>query len=174
MILLDGPQGWRAEVSQHPDMRECERLTRTPGKTGLPTVMKPRSWTRMAEFSIAVFDALQAAGWARFPGACDGDRYAVETFPTHAWRALGLTSLPGRNRRGIVVDRWVSALDRVSSLSWSRFPSHDDLQAAVAGLAGLAMTTRYDAIGFDAQGRPPLQEAGIWREGVIVSPTRRP
>lgn len=79
-------------------MRVCERCTRTPGKTGIPEVVKPASWTRMACFSIEVFDALEGAGWPRFSGTWPLRRAAVETFLTHAWRTLGLDSLPGKSR----------------------------------------------------------------------------
>src|SRR5206468_1499122 len=88
LILLDGPQGWRASSSELEHMRMCERCTQTPGKTGIPGNVKPRTWTRMADFSVKVFDALHAAGWPRFSGVPAG-RLAIETFPTHAWRTLG-------------------------------------------------------------------------------------
>ena len=39
VMLLDGPQGWRANESSLVHLRHCERETRTPGKTGLPGVV---------------------------------------------------------------------------------------------------------------------------------------
>jgi hypothetical protein len=69
VILLDGPQGWRAEQSALVHLRHCEKETRCPGKTGLPGIVKPATWRRMAEFSIAIFDALDARGWPRFTRA---------------------------------------------------------------------------------------------------------
>src|SRR5262245_26298266 len=54
LILVDGPQGWRASSSKFEHMRLCERCTRTPGKTGIPEIVKPQSWTRMVRFSIDV------------------------------------------------------------------------------------------------------------------------
>ena len=96
LILLDGPQGWRADWAPPGHARACETATRTPGKTGLPGVVKPASWTRMADFSIALFDALHAQGWPRIDHTWRGGPAAIESFPTHAWRSLGHPALPGK------------------------------------------------------------------------------
>lgn len=167
LILLDGPQGWRAAESVIPHMRQCERETRTPGKTGVPPVVKPASWTRMVRFSVAVFDSLHDAGWSRFAGKWSGERCAVETFPTHAWRVLGLEPLPAKHRHP-AVDDWVVRLERVVKLRWPRRPSHDELQAVVAGLGGLLLIHRGVAA-CDVRGRAPFDDAGFWREGFILS-----
>jgi hypothetical protein len=168
VIMLDGPQGWRADVSDFEHLRVCERDTRTPGKTGLPGVVKPASWTRMALFSIALFDALHLRGWPRLAHGWSGGRAAAETFPTHAWRRLGYPPLPGKGARVSVSD-WRGYLTERLVTRLPSTVSHDEVQAVVGGLAGLALL----AGGFEAcdvRGTDPFLERGSWREGLIVSP----
>jgi hypothetical protein len=111
-LFLDGPQGWCARTTLQKIMRDCERATRAPGKTGLPGCVKPRSFTRMVEFSIAVFDALHDAGWQRLGHNWCGDRCSIESFPTHAWRNLGLAPLPAKNPQ-LRIERWINILRRI-------------------------------------------------------------
>jgi hypothetical protein len=72
VIFIDGPQGWKHPENGHEYSRTCERLLATPGKTGLPGAVKPASWTRMADFSIRLFDALDYAGYPRLVDASIG------------------------------------------------------------------------------------------------------
>ena len=96
LLLVDGPQAWK-----HPDTglafaRWCEQELRTPAKTGLPGSVKPGSYRPFVEFSIAVFDALTERGWPRLSEKQPphGSRpLAIESFPTGAWRTLGLPAL---------------------------------------------------------------------------------
>lgn len=170
VILADGPQGWQAEDSGSAHARVCERDTRTPGKTGPPGVVKPASWTRMATFSIAFFDALAARGWPRLTRAWTGAPVAVESFPTHAWRCLGLAPLPGKGQR-VALDPWREHLARLEVGGPVTDASHDELQALVAGLGGLQLLHGgWSAC--DVRGIEPRQEAGTWREGYILSPKR--
>lgn len=168
LILLDGPQGWRAEHSDLVHQRRCERLTATPGKTGTVGAVKPRSWTRMALFSIALFDALHARGYPRFRRGWRGEHAAVESFPTHAWRSLGRQPLPGK-ARALDVQPWRQHLAALGVRDLPAQASHDEIQAVVAGLAGLAML-RSGLGSVDVRGEEPRREAGHWREGYIVSP----
>lgn len=168
LILLDGPQGWRAEQSVLVHQRRCEREALAPGKTGLPGIVKPATWTRMAEFSVALFDALYDHGWPRITAAWNGERAAIESFPTHAWRALGLPVMPGRANTPSV-EPWRERLETLGVRGLSDAATHDDLQAVVAGLAGLQLLEN----GFarvDARGCDPHLEGGHWREGWILSP----
>ncbi len=167
LLLLDGPQGWRAERSTLVHLRQCEKEARCPGKTGLPGIVKPATWTRMAEFSIALFDALDALGWPRFTREWRGERAAIESFPTHAWRMLGEPPIPGKSKAGSLA-HWHAALAARGVRGVPREATHDELQAVVAGLAGLALL----AGGIercDVRGGEPFLEGGHWREGVIVS-----
>ena len=170
LILLDGPQGWRAEQSTLLHQRHCERATLAPGKTGLPGIVKPASWTRMALFSIAMFDALDARGWPRFTATWSGAAAAIESFPTQAWRSLGRPAMPGRANTPSIAP-WVRHLQQLGVRGLREEHTHDDVQAVVAGLAGLQLL-EFGHAGVDARGCDPHQELGTWREGWIVCPTR--
>jgi hypothetical protein len=168
VMLLDGPQGWRAGRSALVHQRQCERDTRAPGKTGLPGIVKPATWTRMAEFSVALFDALDSLGWPRLDARWSGGRAAIESFPTQAWRSLGLAALPSRAKTPSL-EPWRQQLLQVGRCEIPEAATHDELQAIVAGLAGVQLLR--DGFGaVDARGCDPQHEAGHWREGWIVSP----
>lgn len=168
VILLDGPQGWRATVSTLVHQRHCERETHTPGKTGPPGLVKPRTWTRMAEFSIALFDALGDRGWPRLCEPWNGERVTAESFPTHAWRSLGYTPLPGRSAT-TTLGPWLEALAGAGVALEPSEVGHDEVQAVVAGLAGISMLSE-GLEACDLRGQQPFVEDGIWREGYILSP----
>lgn len=168
LILLDGPQGWRAERSPLEHLRVCEKATRCPGKTGLPGIVKPATWRRMAEFSIALFDALDARGWPRFTRDWTGERAAIESFPTHAWRMLGHAPIPGKANAGDLAP-WHAALAALGVHGVPRTATHDELQGVVAGLAGVALL-RGGVEACDVRGLNPFRERGDWREGLIASP----
>lgn len=171
LIVLDGPQGWRSTESPRVHQRECEAAVRCPGKTGPPGIVKPRSWTRFAQFSIALFDALAERGWPRFARDWNGDHRAVESFPTHAWRSLGLPALPGKSRKP-TTEQWhrEDDLDRTFGVVITPSPSHDELQAVVAGMAGIDLLAD-GILAVDVHGHDPFVEEGTWREGLIVSPS---
>ena len=152
--------------------RLCERQLSTPGKTGLPGFVKPASWTRMARFSVNLFDALDAHGYGRVKQRNDleGRRLVVESFPTSAWRGLRLPALPGKARAS--ADDVALAFSRLSALlpiSVSRQPSHDELQALIGGLAGLPFRD-YAGVLPTFYGSKPFLLEGIWREGFIINP----
>lgn len=168
LILIDGPQGWRAERSALVHQRTCERLTLTPGKTGPVGVVKPKSWTRMAIFSIALFDALHARGWARYRASWRGGRATIESFPTHAWRSLGRAPMPGKSA-ALDLRPWRSHLEALGLRNLPADATHDEIQAVVAGLAGLALLSSGPE-SVDIRGEEPRREAGEWREGYIISP----
>lgn len=172
-IFLDGPQGWKDPSNGLKHARQCERELATPGKTGLPGVVKPQSWTRMAAFSIDLFNALAASGYPRLEQAEDlrmGRKVAIESFPTSAWRTLGLRPLPGKARTTVAqLTGGFTALAGLVSLVLSRAPSHDELQALVAGLAGLPLLG-HSTFASKLFGVKPTQLEGTWREGFIVNP----
>lgn len=171
LLILDSPQGWSGGTTESVIMRSCERATRTPGKTGLPGCVKPRPFARMVEFSIAVFDFLHVAGWPRLEDCnWSGDHRSIESFPTHAWRTLKHDPLRAKPLDKSEIERWRDKLNEYCPIKWHRLPSHDELQAVVAGLAGILME-RYGAQSCAIDGLPPYMEDGVWREGFIVSPT---
>src|ERR1700755_1957415 len=86
------------------EARGWKRPLFTPGKTGLPGVVKPASWTYMAEFSIQLFGALHDAGFPRLMEPLDlprGTKLAIESFPTSAWRSLKLLPLAGKSKASV-------------------------------------------------------------------------
>lgn len=168
LMLLDGPQGWRAEQSELVHLRHCEKETRAPGKTGLPGVVKPATWTRMAVFCVELFDALHARGWPRFTRGWAGERAAIESFPTHAWRVLGEPVLPAKGKT-VDLTPWVRSL-LSCGVAMPPACTHDELQAVVGGLAGIRLL-QAGLRACDLRGREPVVEAGQWREGYIVSAT---
>lgn len=173
LIMIDGPQGWKSPDNGIEHSRVCERRLGTPGKTGLPGTTKPGNYLGFISFSIDLFDALAERGWPRLETATPGPgMFAVESFPTSAWRSLGLSPLPGKARTTLeVVTSKTAELARMFALDVREVLSHDELQATVAGLAGLGLLGN-PGLGAEAVGVPPFLLEGHWREGFILNPTR--
>ena len=175
LLLVDGPQAWKADDARQPHARECERLLAAPAKTGLPGRVKPAPYTAFVEFSIRLFDALDARGWPRLAGAtlAPGGRAAVESFPFATWRALALPPLPAKRRatRDDVRER-ARLLAARHALALAGEPTHDELQALVVAVGGLALLAggAGGASGARLVGRPPFVHDGHWREGFILLP----
>lgn len=178
LLLLDGPQAWKDDANGFEHARVCERRLNTPAKTGLPRFVKPAAYGSFVRFSVAVYDALANCGWTRLERCddlWDGNRKTlVESFPLSAWKSLGMQAL-GSKRKAKPADI-TAKLDEVQALlplTLADAPTHDELQALVAGLAGIAMEE--GAIGTcDVAGVAPFMRDGSWREGFIVNPTMRP
>jgi hypothetical protein len=174
MILLDGPQAWKSGNNGLAHARVSEQQLNTAAKTGLPGMVKPLTYRPFAEFCLDVYDGLCRRGWRRLetreqPGG-GNDRVLVESYPHAAWKSLGLKPLPAK-RRAQVSDlaEAYAALNALLPFTTNRPPNHDQLQAIVGGLAGLALEER-NAAGARIVGNPPRREEGHWREGFIVLP----
>lgn len=174
VMMLDGPQAWKSSHNGLAYTRLSERQLNTPAKTGLPGLVKPGTYRTFAEFCIDVYDALARRGWRRLatreqPSA-SVERILAESYPFAAWQALGLKPLPSK-RRAHVSDlaETYAALQTVTPFTVNRPPNHDQLQAIVSGLAGLALETRNPGAA-RIVGSPPRREEGHWREGFIVLP----
>jgi hypothetical protein len=173
LILLDGPQGWKDPSNGLTHSRRCERTLNTPAKTGLPGNVKPANYFAFVDFAVHVFDAFHVRGWKRFDPTtwCPGHPAVVESFPLSAWRSLRLPMLPAKSKaRDIDIRRHVELLVGAGLVaSNGPTPTHDELQALVAGLGGLGLiasdTHRYEAVG-----SAPFILDGTWREGYIVNP----
>jgi hypothetical protein len=179
LLCVDGPSAWKSPASALPHARRAERLLNTPGKTGCaPDGVKPRGYLAFTRASIALFEALGARGW-RFPedatavGAPPRVPTMVETFPTAAWRRLGLAALPGRARGAEVVRRALEALRAVVRLDLDAVPTHDQLQAVVGGLAGV-WWLRGEMARVELVGAPPVRGGHGWEEGWILVPAASP
>lgn len=173
-ILIDGPQAWKSAGNGLAHSRRCERQLATPGKTGLPGTSKPNTYIGFIEFSIDLFDELEARGWRRLSADYQPHptvSVAVESFPTSAWRSLGLKPLPAKRRAGKeAVAAKLEEICRLVPLSVDMCLTHDELQALVAGLGGLALACGKHE-GYAVVGAGPVFEDGCWREGFIVNPT---
>jgi uncharacterized protein DUF429 len=166
-IAIDGPQAWKDESNGLVHQRLCERAFATQAKTGPPGLVLPGTQRRFTELSIALFDSLAERGFSRFDAARPGAPAALEVFPTACWRALGAPPLPGKH--GARPEHLARAVEVLRSRFGVRFrgqPTHDELQAAVAGLAGLALEG-HAGLAWRAEGAPASQLGGVWREGVI-------
>lgn len=175
ILFLDGPQGWKDPDSMYPHSRVCERVLNTPAKTGLPGQVKPANYAPFVAFSIEVFDSLQVLGWPRYGGPLSWPQHtAVESFPLSAWRSLGLPILPAKAKatEQDLCNR-LASLKAIFNLDVSEDPNHDELQAIVSGLAGIALL-RGDMESFRIEGTAPFALEGTVREGFIVNPVRRP
>ncbi len=173
ILLLDGPQAWKSQHNGLAHSRLCERELNTPAKTGEPFTVLPRNYLGFVNFAIETNDALAELGWSRLSdrnGTIPGRRVIVESFPLSAWRTLGLKSLPAKRRaRANDIAGCFAALREVFPLVLHHgLPNHDQLQAIVSGLAGIALEAgEYDACLF--AGSQPVMEADFWREGWIVN-----
>jgi hypothetical protein len=166
-VVIDGPQAWKDEANGLVHQRRCERELHTQAKTGAPGRVLPGTQLRFAELAVDLFDSLARRGFPRFDPARPSERAALEVFPTASWRALGRRPLPGKRRTSAA--ELADAADFLRSRCGLRFrgaPTHDELQAAVAGLAGLALCG-HPGLEWSARGTPPVQVGGAWREGVI-------
>jgi hypothetical protein len=178
VLMLDGPQAWKSSHNGLEHSRVSERQLNTAGKTGLPGMVKPHTYRPFAEFCLDVYEALTRRGWRRLetreqPASLQDqgqERVLVESNPHAAWKSLGLKPLPSK-RRARVSDLAESfgALRTLIPFTVNRPPNHDQLQAIVGGLAGLALEARNTA-GALIVGNPPRREEGHWREGFIVLP----
>ena len=178
LIMLDGPQAWKSRSNGLEHARVSERQLNTSAKTGLPGMVKPVSYRPFAEFCLDVYDALCRRGWRRLetreqPGSPQ-ERVLVESYPHAAWKSLGLKPLPSK-RRARVSDLAAAyaALNSVIPFTTNRPPNHDQLQAIVGGLPGLALE-EHNTAAARIVGNPPRRDEGHWREGFIVLPVAPP
>jgi hypothetical protein len=178
VMMLDGPQAWKSKSNGLEHARVSERELHTASKTGLPGVVRPATYRPFAEFCIDVWDALCRRGWRRLSTrertAQPQERVLVESYPHAAWKSLGLKPLCSK-RRARVSDlaQASAALRSVVPFTASRAPNHDQLQAIVGGLPGLALEGEHagdEHAPMRIVGKPPHREDGQWREGFIVLP----
>ena len=180
ILVLDGPQAWKSGDNGLKHARVSERQLNTAAKTGLPGMVKPATYRSFAEFCMDVYDALCRRGWRRLetrpqpaspePALASQQRVLVESYPHAAWKSLALKPLPAK-RRARVSDlaEAYGALRAVVPFTTNRPPNHDQLQAIVGGLPGLALE-EHDPAAMRVVGNPPRREQGHWREGFIVLP----
>ena len=173
VVFLDGPQGWKDPRSKL-RFRRCEVEVGAPFKVGCVGEVWPKNVQSFVEFCISIFAALEAEGALRvvdhvIEPPVEG-LLAIESFPTSAWRNLYIIPLPAKKRVQMadIIGR-LHVLEKLFGFRAGSVPDHDELQALVAGLAGVAILSR-NTDGFVAHGNPPENsETGIV-EGFIVNP----
>ncbi len=174
ILLLDGPQAWRHPRSPIPHMRLAERVLNTPARTGNPGEAKPRTILAFISFSIALFEALRLAhGWALLDEGWERHRQptAVETFPSAAWRLLGLPPLPSKGRTDPrTLEGHRRLLEKATGYALPDRLNHDQLQAAAVLPVGEALAAR-DPERLILCGVPPIAgDGGLMYEGWIACP----
>ena len=196
VLMLDGPQAWKSDEDGQSFTRAAERAVNTAAKMGLPdshgsgTVL-PGTYERFVGYCLALYDALGRLGWQRLatreqPESGPG-KILVESYPHAAWKSLGIPPLPAKRKcRVSHLAEAYAALTALLPLTTSQPPNHDQLQAIVGGLPGLAIEERNQAAkavgavgirtesraGMKIVGQPPRWEGGHWREGFIALPVR--
>jgi len=174
VLLIDGPQAWKDPNNGLEHSRVCERVLNTPAKTGLPGNVKPRNYQPFVSFSIQLFDCLQEIGWTRLDQKSIAEpssrRFALESFPMAAWKSLTILPLPAKKKAHDhdLRDR-LYVLKKLYPLVLDRDPNHDEIQALVAGLAGIAFEANRSDY-YDLFGTEPRWISGTCREGFILLP----
>ena len=178
ILMLDGPQAWKSEDNGYPFCRASERELNTSAKTGLPGTVLPGTYERFVVFCLALYDALGRLGWQRLAtrerpadqAGSPSPRILVESYPHAAWKSLGIAPLPAKRKcRVSHLAEAYSALTALLPITTSHPPNHDQLQAIVGGLPGLAIEQRNETAA-RIVGQPPRWEGGYWREGFIALP----
>ena len=178
VLMLDGPQAWKSEDNGHAFSRVAERELNTSAKTGLPGTVLPGTYERFVGYCLALYDALGRLGWQRLatreqtegPESAATAKILVESYPHAAWKSLGIAPLPAKRKcRVNHLAEAYAALTALLPITTSQPPNHDQLQAIVGGLPGLAIEER-NLMQTRIVGEPPRREGGYWREGFIALP----
>lgn len=175
VLLLDGPQGWKSPKTDIEHMRFSERVLNTPAKTGTIGHIKPKTFLRYVAFSINLFHILRVDhGWHLLKEDWFKHRkrrWIVESFPSSAWRTLGLQSLPSKTKiKPRQLSKWKKDLSIATGFGFPRKVTHDELQAAATLPAGRAIAEG-NTDGIVLSGMDPIiTRKGDVLEGWIVNP----
>lgn len=176
ILMLDGPQGWKAPDNGLAHQRVCEKYLNTQAKTGTKGKVKPRNFTSFISFAVDIFrlfDDSNQVSLVMEPEVTTPAKgiLLVETYPYSAWWSLNIQPLPGKKKctTGRLAFN-TEELKRRFDLPKTESPTHDELSALVAGLAGVAIAAG-NTSGYIAVGIPPkLVPEGYLVEGYIVNP----
>ena len=152
VLMLDGPQAWKADDNGFAHSRTAERVLHTAAKMGRPGTVLPGTYERFVGYCLALYDALARLGWQRLMAgqagsparsraeSSAGQRFLVESYPHAAWKSLGILPLPARRRCRVsdLARAWAD-LSAVVPIYASQPPNHNQMQAIVGGLPGLAL-----------------------------------
>ena len=174
VLMLDGPQAWKSDDNGELFCRKSERELNTPAKMGLPGIVLPGTYERFVGYCLALYDALGRLGWQRLATRDHPNdlpqKLLIVSYPHAAWKSLGIAPLPAKRKcRVSDLAEAFAALTALLPVTTSQPPNHDQMQALVGGLPGLAIEQHNEAATWIA-GQPPRQEGGFWREGFIAVP----
>jgi hypothetical protein len=179
ILMLDGSQGWKDPDNGLLNQRVCEKELNTQAKTGIKEEVKPANFKSFVSFAISVFSALNKIGHISLvtePRIVVPARgiLLIETYPHSAWKKLGIRPLARKQKcPPEQITQNAEELKRRFGLPETRTPTHDELSALVAGLAGVAIAAD-NTSGYIASGLPPkLVPEGYIVEGYIVNPRRK-
>jgi hypothetical protein len=177
VMVVDGPQAWKSHENGFQHSRVSERQLNTAGRPGFQAWSSPsRSGHSLS--SALTFTTASAVGTGRAESTSstrsakrhDQQPHCCRELSVCCMEALGLKPLPSK-RRATVSDlaEAYGALCSGIPIITNRPPNHDQLQAIVGGLPGLAIEERNSGA-MRIVGNPPHREDGYWREGFIVLP----
>jgi len=178
ILMLDGPQGWKDPDNGLLHQRICEKHWNTQAKTGTKGNVKPVNFRPFVSFSTEVFRLLAQSNVISLVTESTIEISTqrillVETYPYSAWKSLKIEPLPGKKNpscNSARIEGFAKTLEQSCLLPSVGKPSHDELSALVAGLAGVAIAakdgTRYIALGTTPKSTP--EEYLL--EGYIVNP----
>jgi len=178
ILMLDGSQGWKDPDNGLLHQRVCEKELNTQAKTGIKGEVKPANFKSFVSFAISVFSVLNKTGHISLvtePKIAVPARgiLLIETYPHSAWKKLGIRPLARKQKcTAAQIFQNAGELRRRFGLPETRTPTHDELSALVAGLAGVAIAGE-NTSGYIVSGLPPkLVPEGYIVEGYIVNPRR--
>ncbi len=140
-----------------------------------PDGVLPGPFLAFARFSVALFEALAERGAVRpdfEPFTVPPEGFLLlESYPTAAWRELGLPPLRAKSKaKADDPQQGCTNIQRLLPVQSHHAVNHDEAQALVAGLAGVAVAVGNEP-GYRAVGAPLHYSGGVPREGYIVLPT---
>jgi len=169
VLMLDGPQAWKSEEASRADLSEPS------GSSGIAD-----SYERFVGYCLALYDALGRLGWQRLAAqersgkSRKTQKLLVESYPHAAWNSLGIAPLPARKvcRVSHLAEAYAS-LTALLPITSSQPPNHNQMQAIVGGLPGLAIEDRKRPGLRAAPGTVgwfPKWQDEQWRQGFHVQP----
>lgn len=173
VLIIDGPQAWKDPGNGLEHSRICERKLNTQAKTGLPGSVKPANFTPFVKFSIDLFEAMVSLGWKLFEGITKSPppNTLIESYPRSAWSFVGISPLPSKKKaKQVDIDERFDSLKYLFRIECSGKPNHDELQALIAGLAGISIESGMENT-IKIHGETPRLIDGYRREGFIVNPS---
>jgi len=178
ILMLDGPQGWKDPDNGLLHQRVCEKHWNTQAKTGTRGNVKPANFRPFVSFSTEVFRLLAQGNIISLVTEPIIEMspkriLLVETYPYSAWKSLKIGPLLGKRNpscNSAQIASVAKTLEQSFLLPSVGKPSHDELSALVAGLAGVAIAAKKESRYIASGTAPKWTPEGYLLEGYIVNP----